>query len=141
MPEALGLFEYLGTPVPDSVVRLGRLSTDGSRMTFVDDETYDDANDWLGIPAADAEGLSATRHTESNGETYDDDPGLGSLGVPRRLDGSTMLSRTDGETYDDDPGVTRLSVPLSNDTSRLTKVDAETYDDEPGFNRLCYPQC
>ena len=51
--------------------------------------------------------LAGTRATFTDGETYDDDPGLDPLGIPSSV--STRITRTDGETYDDDPGLGGLT--------------------------------
>jgi hypothetical protein len=93
------------------------------------------------VPRTGAEG---TRVSETDTETYDDDPGLGGLGVPvgsAVTDGSTRRTAIDGETYDDDAGAGLLGVPLVMDGegTRATFVDRETYDDDPGVEALGIP--
>lgn len=86
------------------------------------------------VPTDDSFG---TRHTEADGETYDDDPGIGGLSLPARCD-VTVHTRVESETYDDDPGIVPLGLPAC-ETTRITKVDGETYDDDPGIRGLSFP--
>jgi Fe-S-cluster formation regulator IscX/YfhJ len=98
----------------------------GTRVTATTGETYDDD------PGVGGLGVSvdqASKITKNDAETYDDDPGVGGLGL--WLGVGTVITRQNAETYDDDPGLAPLTVPMTQST-RTTFVDAETFDDDPG---------
>lgn len=109
----VGLFEYLGLPVPNWP------EEEATRVSIVD-ETYDDdpAIGGIGVPRVDA-----TRNSPFSGETYDD-----SITLPRGE--ASLFTRTDDETYDDDPGFGALSVPRF--SAAITNVGGVTCDD-PGI--------
>lgn len=91
-------------------------------------------------------------------ETYDDDPVVATIGMPRG--DTTRVTEATGETHDDDPGISSLRFPggqrtqaivLASETGRHglqlaspvprsssthTRTEGETYDDDPGLGAL-----
>ena len=74
-----------------------------------------------------------TRVTATTGETFDNDPGVGGLGVS--VDQASKITKNDAETYDDDPGVGGLGLLLGVGTV-ITRQNAETFDDDPGLTPI-----
>jgi hypothetical protein len=68
-------------------------------------------------------------NTRADTDTYDDDAGLGPLGVPRATL-ETDKTAAGGETYDNDADAAILGMPCSaHNETYVTKVQNETYDD------------
>ena len=63
-------------------------------------------------PITDVMEPDTTRLTHSDAETYDDDPGIGSL-MNEAAETTVYTTMRDSETYDDDPGAWPLALPLS----------------------------
>jgi hypothetical protein len=80
----------------------------------------------------------STLLTKADGETYDDDSGLSSIGIPITSE-LTIHTRQDSETYDDDPGLSPLGLPIFFESTKATFVSAETFDDDADLFGLSLP--
>lgn len=128
MVDRLGLFELLAVDVEDDL----RAST---RVTEADGDEFD-APGFFGL---DAKFDGGTDLTLTDTDTYDDS-GMAASAQPGWRDGMTIDTRTDGETYDDDPGVERVSSPGRwLDTTQRTASDSDTYDEPGGLDALGVP--
>jgi len=146
--ERIGLYEYLGRPVP-------LVTAEGTAMSHSENETYDDDD---GLESLAGPQGAMTIVTKQDYETYDDDAALTSLDAPY-VDG-TSATFVDDETYDDDPGLQSLrfpgsaasapelcvvqtsgdsgpfgvSFPIAMTSTEATRIDNETYDDNPSID-------
>jgi len=114
------------------------LPRDTTRITEADGDTYDD-DQGLGRLAYPSRSDSTIKTTR-DGETYDDDVGALGLGKQGEAFGvATYSTRVDGESYDEDGSLQSLSSAHRFHETRLTKVDGETYDDQ-GLGLRAHPQ-
>jgi len=70
-----------------------------------DKDTFDETR-WLGF----SDSLLGSTDRTSSRETYDDNPTM-VVGIPEVLLAETSHSRSDTETFDDDPGLGPMGIP------------------------------
>ena len=78
--------------------------------TRVTGETYDDdpGTEGLGVPRR---WDTSTKKTSNDSDTYDEIGIFNLVTTPVELSGSSWFTKVEGETYDDDPGLGGLSSP------------------------------
>ena len=114
------------------LVYLGRRVPDvGDDTTRVSvvDETYDDDP---AVATLVVPRFDASRVTEFTGETHDDDPGVSSL---RFLGGQRVRTATDRPTSVGQTG-SRPKAVVPRSSTVHTRTEGETYDDDPGLGAL-----
>jgi len=79
---------------------------------------------------------TSTRDTRSDAETFDDDPGVGSLGTPSY--GQTVITKADADTYDNDLGLDGLGWGFDVQTE-ITRTFTETFDNDQAVGVLGVP--
>ena len=130
----LNLFEYLARPVDDRPV------SHTTEITEADGDDYD-APQITAVPSSLGPDFiwAETMNTRADDDTYDDDVGIGILGIPSSVLETTKTSMT-YDTYDNDVDVFVAGTPISlYDQTYVTKVENETYDDDPSAESISFP--
>lgn len=130
----LNLFEYLAQPVYDSPI------TGTTELTEADDDEYD-APQMTAAPSSLGPDFvwAETMNTRADDDTYDDDLGIGALGIPFSSLETIKTSMT-SDTYDNDVDVFVAGTPIAvYDETYVTKVENETYDDDPSAESISFP--
>ena len=134
MTSRLNLFEYLAQPVSDSPFSAS------TEITEADDDDYDApqitaAPSSLGPDFVWAESMN----TRADGDTYDDDPGIGAIAIPWSSF-ETIKTAMASDTYDNDVDIFAAGTPAAvHDETYVTKVENETYDDDPSAGSISFP--
>jgi len=135
MAKKVGLFEHLAVPVRnhDSIQR-------GTEITLTDEDDYD-VPDEFGLAAPGSSYFDSTMETrQDDGDTYDDDCGLGGLGVPQHSSASTEHTASDADTYDKSTDLLSVGLPLVGMIgTEITENDSETFDDDASIEGFSFP--
>jgi hypothetical protein len=131
----LGLFEFLAAPV------LQPCLTAGTQITLTDTDEFDAPYDpEHGVPRSAFDLFDSTMETRQDGDTYDDDSGLGGLAIPHSLTMSTRKTSSDGDTYDENTNLAMIGIPSTQmDGTEVTEASSETYDDDGSLEGLSFP--
>jgi hypothetical protein len=131
----VGLFEFLATPVLQSVL------ADRTEITLTDTDEFDAPHDpEPGVPNSAFGLFDNTMETRQDGDTYDDDAGLSGLAIPNSLTMSTLKTSSDGDTYDENINLAMIGIPIPQmDGTQITEASSETYDDDGSLEGLSFP--
>lgn len=125
MRGAVGLFEYLAVPAIDALPTTQEPA--GARYV----------QGALRVTPGDM--FDGTHETRQDNDTYDDDAGVGTLGVPNLwLDGTTKTSSR-ADTYDESTDAVCFPPCLFSTSTTMTETDNETYDEDDSLEGLALP--